>query len=61
MNYQRIIKMLKIRQNVFETNSSSTHSLVYKSKKPSEIDKHKIPDYYLNNDGTLDINFGQYH
>ena len=53
--------MLKIRQNVFETNSSSTHSLVYKSKKPSEIDKHKIPDYYLNNDGTLDINFGQYH
>ena len=53
--------MLKIRQSVFETNSSSTHSLVYKSKKPSEIDSHKIPDYYLNEDGTWDINFGQYH
>ena len=53
--------MIQIRQSVFETNSSSTHSLVYKSKKPSEINKHKIPDYYLNKDGNLDINFGQYH
>ena len=53
--------MLKIRQSVFETNSSSTHSLVYRSKKPSEIDSRKIPDYYLNEDGTWDINFGQYH
>lgn len=53
--------MIKIRQNVFETNSSSTHSLVYRSKKPSEIDKHKIPDFYLNDDGTWNINFGQYH
>ena len=28
MNYQMIIKMLKIRQNVFETNSSSTHCMI---------------------------------
>jgi hypothetical protein len=53
--------MIQIRQSVFETNSSSTHSLVYKSKNPSEIDKHKIPDYYLNDDWTWNINFGQYH
>lgn len=52
--------MIQIRQSVFETNSSSTHSLVYKSKNPSKIDKEKISYYYLNDDGTLNINFGSY-
>lgn len=53
--------MRQIRRSVFETNSSSTHSLVYKSKDPSELPEGKIPNYYLNDDGTWNINFGQYH
>ena len=53
--------MIQIRSNIFETNSSSTHCLVYRSKEPSKIDRDKIPDFYLNKDGTWDIHFGQYH
>ena len=53
--------MIQIRKGVFETNSSSSHALVYRSKHPSKIDKEKIPYYYLTKDGYIQVNFGQYH
>ena len=52
--------MIQIRSSIFETNSSSTHCLVYKSKGPSKIDEEKIFDYDLNNDKKWDVNFGNY-
>lgn len=53
--------MLQIRKSVFETNSSSSHALVYRSKNPSKIDEEKIQYYYLTKDGYIQVNFGQYH
>lgn len=32
--------MIKIRQNIFETNSSSSHSLIYSQKNPNNLDYH---------------------
>lgn len=47
--------MIKIRKNVFETNSSSTHSLVI-SKKDRGYDY----DGLVIADGVLYISFGEY-
>ena len=47
--------MIKIRNNVFETNSSSSHSLVYSKANPNRI------EYKLNNDnGIVIIHFRTY-
>lgn len=44
----------QIRRNVFETNSSSVHSLVISNegREPSE--------FKLNKDGEIEIDFGQF-
>lgn len=47
--------MIQIRKNVFETNSSSTHSLVI-SKKERSYD-YSLP---VDDDGTLTITFGEF-
>ena len=47
--------MLQVRKNVFETNSSSTHSLVI-SKKDREYD-YCLP---VEDDGTLVVTFGEF-
>lgn len=58
MNIQERIKggsmKRKIRKGVFETNSSSVHSLVVSNegREPSE--------FKLNNDGKIEIDFGQF-
>ncbi len=47
--------MKKIRKGVFETNSSSSHSLVYSQKNPNRI------EYELKTDnGVLTIHFRDY-
>lgn len=46
--------MRKIRKNVFETNSSSVHSIVY-SKEGMEPCKFK-----LNKDGKIEVRFGNF-
>ena len=47
--------MFKVRNNVFETNSSSSHSLVYSQKNPNRI------EYKLQTDnGILTIHFRDY-
>ena len=55
MNYRRTEKMLTIRKNVFETNSSSTHSLVI-SKRDRSYDYEGL----IIADGVLHISFGEY-
>lgn len=44
--------MIKIRNNVFETNSSSSHSLVFSKKKPNRVDYNSLEI----KDGLLTIN-----
>jgi len=53
--------MIQIRKGVFETNSSSSHALVYRSKNPSIIDPtDKIQYYYADKEGYIPVNFGKY-
>lgn len=49
---------IKVRKSVFETNSSSMHSLVVKKEDGYYTEEELREDLYINNDGEWDLSWG---